>query len=291
MANERSRRDSSDPAAFKQDDRLDTKLIAYIKEEQTSSDESRVKQKPDTRRHRASVACTSCRDRRIRCVVPAGKKACVQCERSSTPCIIKDDDERRRPISRAYVYSLVERVALLEKILRDEGLTVPQPNYPPETRQHSRRSEPTVSADKITSFSSTPQDSSVSDDHTASSPCYSTVAVQDEHQPLVTKKRALAVVDADHSNYQCNKKMRHDSLIMSTDVKEESPVEDTLASAIQYDEPYNFNHTATITPPIQTPFWPMEYDHNGGLTLLLSESQERVVEYRTSTQTEGQLRI
>jgi hypothetical protein len=47
-------------------------------------------------RHRASVACASCRDRRIRCVVPQGQSECNQCRRTGTECVIKNDDERRR---------------------------------------------------------------------------------------------------------------------------------------------------------------------------------------------------
>lgn len=73
--------------------------------------------KPAAQRHRASIACASCRDRRIRvstesqyrntvhrelrswplqCVVPPGERDCTQCKRSKTECIIKNDDERRR---------------------------------------------------------------------------------------------------------------------------------------------------------------------------------------------------
>lgn len=47
-------------------------------------------------RHRASVACASCRDRRIRCVVPKNQNECVACAKSGAECIIKNDDERRR---------------------------------------------------------------------------------------------------------------------------------------------------------------------------------------------------
>lgn len=47
-------------------------------------------------RHRASVACASCRDRRIRCVVPKGESECVQCQKAGNECVIKNDDERRR---------------------------------------------------------------------------------------------------------------------------------------------------------------------------------------------------
>ncbi|KAF2708012.1 hypothetical protein K504DRAFT_381615 [Pleomassaria siparia CBS 279.74] len=85
-------------------------------------------------RHRASVACASCRDRRIRCVVPPGQKECTQCKRSGVECVIKNDDERRRPISRAYMCSLTERVALLETMLKDQGTEPPPANHPPKTR-------------------------------------------------------------------------------------------------------------------------------------------------------------
>jgi len=68
------------------------------KEEQhnTADKSSNVKEKSSKPRHRASVACASCRDRRIRCVVPAGDKECTQCKRSGVECVIKNDDERRR---------------------------------------------------------------------------------------------------------------------------------------------------------------------------------------------------
>ncbi|KAF2492446.1 hypothetical protein BU16DRAFT_466772, partial [Lophium mytilinum] len=91
-------------------------------------------QKRQKSRHRASVACASCRDRRIRCVVPPGDSECTQCKRSGVECIIKNDDERRRPISRAYMCSLTERVALLETMLKEHGAEPPPANHPPKTR-------------------------------------------------------------------------------------------------------------------------------------------------------------
>lgn len=54
------------------------------------------KQSKQNVRHRASVACASCRERRIRCVVPQGQAECNQCRRAGTECVIKNDDERRR---------------------------------------------------------------------------------------------------------------------------------------------------------------------------------------------------
>ncbi|CAH0000011.1 unnamed protein product [Clonostachys byssicola] len=95
-------------------------------------------------RHRASVACASCRDRRIRCVVPQGQAECNQCRRSGTECIIKNDDERRRPISKAYMSSLSDRISMLEGMLKDKGVVPPPASHPPKTKhdQQTKSSEP-----------------------------------------------------------------------------------------------------------------------------------------------------
>nr|POF04265.1 hypothetical protein CFP56_22020 [Quercus suber] len=69
----------------------------------------------------------------FQCVVPSGEDECIQCKRSATECIIKDDDERRRPISRAYVNSLTHRIALLESLLENHSIAIPPSTYPPQT--------------------------------------------------------------------------------------------------------------------------------------------------------------
>ncbi|KAI1756792.1 fungal-specific transcription factor domain-containing protein [Xylaria castorea] len=89
-------------------------------------------------RHRASIACFSCRDRRIRCVVPKGGSGCIQCKRSGTECVIKMDDERRRPISKAYVSSLSARIAMLESMLQEKGVAVPPATHPPMTKHEAQ---------------------------------------------------------------------------------------------------------------------------------------------------------
>ncbi|KAI0474852.1 fungal-specific transcription factor domain-containing protein [Xylaria cf. heliscus] len=89
-------------------------------------------------RHRASIACFSCRDRRIRCVVPKGGSGCIQCKRSGTECVIKMDDERRRPISKAYVSSLSSRIAMLESMLQEKGVAVPPSTHPPMTKHEAQ---------------------------------------------------------------------------------------------------------------------------------------------------------
>ncbi|KKY25831.1 putative nitrogen assimilation transcription factor nit-4 [Diplodia seriata] len=103
-------------------------------------------------RHRASIACASCRDRRIRvraspapscvlradrslqCVVRPGETECFNCKRTGAECIIRNDDERRKPISRAYVASLTERIAVLEDLLRSKGEEPPPVIHPPRIR-------------------------------------------------------------------------------------------------------------------------------------------------------------
>ncbi|KAK4154007.1 hypothetical protein C8A00DRAFT_43183 [Chaetomidium leptoderma] len=89
-------------------------------------------------RHRASIACASCRERRIRCVVSEGESECAQCRRTGATCIIKDDDERRRPISKAYMSSLSSRIALLEGMLKEHGVAPPTAVHPPKTRQEAQ---------------------------------------------------------------------------------------------------------------------------------------------------------
>ncbi|KAJ4991206.1 fungal specific transcription factor domain-containing protein [Stagonosporopsis vannaccii] len=277
MPNKSEQSGSPTAEVVKEEATFEMNPMPYIKEEQTSSDESRTKQKSSARRHRASVACTSCRDRRIRCVVPAGKKACVQCDRSTTLCIIRDDDERRKPISRAYVYSLVERVALLEQMLEDQGLTVPPANHPPETRHRSRRSKNTSSADNVSSLSSTPQDSSVSEDHATSPPHYFVNQGSDERKTPNKRKMSSSLITANNENHLGNKRIRHDSLIAPAEVKVESPINDLLDSVTHYDGTFEFEQTTNESN--RPSFWPMTYDHMGGLTALNLPPQDTNVDY------------
>lgn len=61
----------------------------------------------------------------------------MQCKRAGTECIIKNDDERRRPISRAYMSTLTDRVSLLESMLKERGTEPPPVVYPPKTTRGS----------------------------------------------------------------------------------------------------------------------------------------------------------
>ncbi|KAF4338903.1 transcription factor nirA [Fusarium beomiforme] len=95
-------------------------------------------------RHRASVACASCRDRRIRCVVPKNQTECTACAKSGAECIIKNDDERRRPISKAYMSSLSDRISILEGLLLEKGVVPPPATHPPKSRHDLQDAIPTI---------------------------------------------------------------------------------------------------------------------------------------------------
>ncbi|KAL4868297.1 fungal-specific transcription factor domain-containing protein, partial [Aspergillus spectabilis] len=97
-------------------------------------------------RHRASVACTSCRERRTRCVVPTGQTSCTQCQEAGQQCVIKNDDQRRKPVSKAYVSQLEEQLEQLENALRERdnqtyvGTAVSGGNH--ESPPHCAQPEP-----------------------------------------------------------------------------------------------------------------------------------------------------
>ncbi|KAJ5697829.1 hypothetical protein N7488_011513 [Penicillium malachiteum] len=75
--------------------------------------------KTSKRRHRASVACVACRERRTRCVVQNGETSCSSCLELKQECVIKNDDQRRKPVSKAYVNLLEDRINQLESAPRD----------------------------------------------------------------------------------------------------------------------------------------------------------------------------
>lgn len=91
--------------------------------------------KPQKPRHRASVACESCRDRRTRCVVLAGQTQCTQCKGIGKQCVIRYDDERRKPNSKTYISSLTDRITHLENLLREKDQREDQTRPPHEDGQ------------------------------------------------------------------------------------------------------------------------------------------------------------
>ncbi|CAK7203427.1 hypothetical protein SEUCBS139899_006161 [Sporothrix eucalyptigena] len=76
-------------------------------------------------RSRASIACAGCRARRTKCIIGEGQSACDRCIRLSKTCVLRDDDERKRPVTKAQVHALVRRIGALEQHLSDAGLEIP----------------------------------------------------------------------------------------------------------------------------------------------------------------------
>lgn len=66
--------------------------------------------------------------------MPAGESKCTQCRDNGQECIVRHDDDRRKPSSKAYVQSLNERILHLEALLevKDKEHSVSAPS-PPKT--------------------------------------------------------------------------------------------------------------------------------------------------------------
>lgn len=187
-----------------------------------------------------------------------------------------------RPISRAYVYSLVERVALLERTLEEHGVKVPPASHPPEMRHRSYQIED-VSVESVSSFSSTPQESLSSDYQPTTSPSSPDGQIEDDchYKEKKTRSSDVSITNDNNINSLSNKRVRHDSLISSAIVKTEPPIDPILDDdAAQYKEAFVLDQSLPMPPPPQTTFWPMTYDHNGGLTSLLPTSSDASVEQR-----------
>ncbi|KAK5657458.1 hypothetical protein OQA88_3030 [Cercophora sp. LCS_1] len=149
-------------------------------------------------RHRASVACASCRERRIRCVVPPGQTECTQCSRTGTECIIKNDDERRRPISKAYMSSLSNRIALLEDMLKEKGVAPPPAVHPPKTRQEALKQQ---EEQQQTQTSSSEEPPSLRHDSAERHPPTPPSSVEEDHESN-KRKREDSVASLGHAPSQ-----------------------------------------------------------------------------------------
>jgi hypothetical protein len=54
--------------------------------------------------------------------------------RIGVECIIRADDERKRPTSKAYTNTLTNRIKVLEQMLKEQGEEPPPIVYPPKTK-------------------------------------------------------------------------------------------------------------------------------------------------------------
>lgn len=166
-----------------------------------------------------------------------------------------------RPISRAYVYSLVERIALLEGLLAENGLAVSPASYPPETRHRSLRSKEASSVDHTPVSSSTPQGSTTSEICTASSPYSSDDQSRDEHAVTSPRNRSSMHLGADVVNDLNTKRTRHDSLVKPADIKIESPMKTAISTVMHLSGTGHFDQSTMPAPPNPTPLWAAAHDH------------------------------
>ncbi|KAH0845832.1 hypothetical protein FOPE_11529 [Fonsecaea pedrosoi] len=79
-------------------------------------------------RKKASAACVNCRRHRVRCITTPNQNQCDRCSRHGVECIFKDDDERKRPHSKASLNDLLARVQFLEGLLRQQSHSTNQLN-------------------------------------------------------------------------------------------------------------------------------------------------------------------
>lgn len=95
-----------------------------------------------------------------------------------------------------------------------------------------------------------------------------------------SRKRSSEVQGANDIRGHDSKRTRNDSMITLADVKIEPPIENLIDSTItHYEETFDFHQDAATTTSHQLPFWPMTYDHTGGLTALTLPPQDKPVEY------------
>ncbi|EPE10175.1 nitrogen assimilation transcription factor nit-4 [Ophiostoma piceae UAMH 11346] len=98
-------------------------------------------------RSRASIACAGCRSRRTKCIIADGQSSCERCSRLNRTCVLRDDDERKRPVTKAQVNALIRRIGSLEQRLSDAGLDIPPVlDAAPLTTQHEHGQSTTSQA-------------------------------------------------------------------------------------------------------------------------------------------------
>jgi hypothetical protein len=183
-----------------------------------------------------------------------------------------------RPISRAYVYSLVERIALLEGLLEEQGLAVPPATHPPETWHRSRRNDEIPSIDYTATSSSTPQGSATSESHMASSPCSSDDQIKDEYPAMRSRKRSSIHLEINFAEDGYTKRTKHDSLIMPAGIEIESPIRESFSEVTRSSETCEIDRFAMPPPRNPTSLWTMVHDHTSVHTTSCSTLQTTCID-------------
>lgn len=152
-------------------------------------------------------------------------------------------------------------------------------------RYRSRLTEGTSSVENTSSFATTPQESLGSEEHATSSTSSPGSQIKEEY-PLTDKRKMPSEwVEMNNANSQDLKKLRHDSLVSPTMVKTESSGDSipnlNIELCTRYEGSLPLEQAMTTPVPGHASFWPMTYDHSGGLTTLYPDSQDAIIEQHT----------
>lgn len=174
-------------------------------------------------------------------------------------------DHSFRPISRAYVYSLVERVKMLEGLLKDQGLPVPPADHPPETRHRSHCSRGTSTSSSTHTLSATSQKRYLTSSELASSPSNSILESADDHQ--APEKRPFDLRNMSDEYEHPSKKNRKDSLVVTLNSEVESPKYNPSDSTVNYKTSCDQDQFTATSSSSEVSYWPVTDEHTGSQTI------------------------
>ncbi|KAF2108808.1 Alpha/Beta hydrolase protein [Lophiotrema nucula] len=147
-------------------------------------------------------------DPEAKCIVPPNNTACAYCIVNNVQCVFRHDDDRKKPTSKAYVQSLLDRVALLEQTSRDRGHPVPEVNARPRS---TNRDLALVHSDS--GSNSSPNRASLNDAH-SHAPRMPGEITCDVIQAFETYYNAMSYVDINQTLQNSTKKHDESSEIL-----------------------------------------------------------------------------
>lgn len=147
----------------------------------------------------------------------------------------------------------MERVALLENLLKDHRLPIPPAHYPSETRHCSYRSSKISSINGTCKSSATSKERSLVSSDMASSPC--STGSETANKDSISRKRVLHFSSTSNDCRDAGKKPRKESLNFVSDVKVESPLEIAFGSNILYEKTRASQDSTMMPTSSRSPSW------------------------------------
>ena len=175
------------------------------------------------------------------------------------------------------MYSLVERVALLERLLEDQGLPVPPSNHPPEIRHCTRRNRDVSSSDDMSKSPCARQFSLSPSIHVTSSP-FSSV-VEPETKDYNPNRQLPIVPSNDSDRTRPRKRKRNDSLMSKPKIKVETILNNDAELPLRASEPNAIVKPVNISLTTRTHFWPTALIHAHDRDTYYPEMQNASNEY------------